>query len=235
MEQKNRLEFTDEEISREMLDNPIKTRGDFWEAYAILLAGRAEAERLTTKAPENKSVDVIPLSRDEKRLAAAMPGAAEEISSASAEAEAAKQRAEELLAERLAILDGVEVAIREIGLLGWRIFAVRHLTRTDAQIAELGAQAVDNFLLKSEQKCERNSSLWLTSLHDLSMTEAITPHVGPYIRKLEKKVAPLIAELKQTAAENQIDLRAVIVSLVKRDETIHKFSNCGAYDFAARP
>ena len=144
-----------------------------------------------------------------QRLADFAPAAAEEISAALAEADAARERAENLTASREAALNGVCQAILAVGHLRRKIRLVKSLALTADAEKHLAKTALDYFVNKSEQATPQNVTGFNTYADDVAWRKVLTPHVAAYVEPLEIQVAGLIAKIKAEAREFKLDLETV--------------------------
>jgi hypothetical protein len=144
-----------------------------------------------------------------QRLADFAPAAADEISAALAEADAARERAENLIAANEGALNGVCQAILAVGNLRRKIHLVKSLALTADAEKHLAETALDYFLHKSEQATIENQSGFRVFSEDLVFRSALTPHIAAYVAPLETQVAGLIAKIRAEAREFKLDLKSV--------------------------
>ena len=144
-----------------------------------------------------------------QRLANFSPVAADEISAALAEADAASERAENLIAEQHAVLDGITSALLTVGNLRRKIRLVKSLALAADAENQLATTALDYFLLKSESATPQNVSGFNAFADDLAWRKALSAHIPAFVAPLETQVAGLIAKIKAEARESKMDLKKV--------------------------
>jgi hypothetical protein len=153
------------------------------------------------------------LAADARRLALASAETIQEINLANAEADLARQRADELAAARQAALDAVESQIYSYGELRLKIAAVRALALDKADEKVLAENALNFFLLKTSDASARNVSGFTTCATDLALRLALSNHVPAFVAPLEAQCKALAESVKALAAENKICLRTFVKTL----------------------
>jgi hypothetical protein len=144
-----------------------------------------------------------------QRLADFAPAASLEISEALAQADAARERAENLMAEQQATLDGITSAIIAVGTLRKKIRLLQSLTLNTATEKHLAETALNYFILKSESATPQNVSGFQTFADDLAWRKALSAHIPAFVAPLETQVSALIAKIKAEARESKMDLKKV--------------------------
>jgi outer membrane murein-binding lipoprotein Lpp len=153
------------------------------------------------------------LASDARRLAASSAATVAEINAANAEADAARERADQLAAERQAALDSAENMIYSYGELRLKIQAVRALALSDADEKAIAESALNFFVLKNADPSARNVSGFVTTATDLALRYVLTPHIAGFVAPLEAKCKEIAANVRALAAENKICLRTFVKTL----------------------
>jgi hypothetical protein len=156
----------------------------------------------------------IELEADARRLAAVDPEASAEIAGAVAEAQAAQDRAEELLADHQATLDSITSQILAVGNLRKKICTAQSLVLNDEDAKNLAMTALHYFVQRRlGADSPQNASGWRTFIEDLAFRSALTDHVAGYIEPLEKQVKEIISSVRTEAKASRIDLKRVFALL----------------------
>jgi hypothetical protein len=143
------------------------------------------------------------------RLADYSPAAMDEIQAALAEADAARERADNLISDQQAALDGILQAVLAVGNLRKKIRLVKSLALTDGAEKQLAETALDFFLRKSESATPQNVSGFNAYCDDLCWRKILTPHLEDFVRPLETQAALLIQKIKSEAKSQKMDIKSV--------------------------
>ena len=153
------------------------------------------------------------LAADARRLLSYSTNAATEISAAREEAEAARERAENILHAHEAAFAGVTGGILQVGNLRKKIAVIKALALDKSGEAALAKTALDYFLLKAEQPTAENQSGFRVFAEDLALRRALTPFIAEHIAPLEIQVASLVLRIKAEAKAAKMDLEKVFAIL----------------------
>jgi hypothetical protein len=201
----------------EVDETPIPTFVDV-EPWEVSEPSTADVLRAATdlqlSIEDAKTHLIDKLRADAKRLALASASTVDEINAANAEADAARERADELAAARQAALDSAESHIYNFGTLKLQIREVRALALSDADEKAIAESALNFFILKNADPSARNVSGFVTTATDLTLRLALTPHVAAFCAPLEAKCAALAKSVRELAATNKIDLAVFIKTLL---------------------
>jgi hypothetical protein len=150
------------------------------------------------------------LAADARRLAQCSTIASEEISTALAEAQAARERAENLLAEHEGALNSVVAGIHAVGSLRRRIFAAKSLALDADGEKQLAKTALDYFVdRRTTSETTANASGFTTFANDLVWRRTLTAHIPEYVKPLETQAAALIEKIRAEASAAKMDLKKV--------------------------
>lgn len=154
------------------------------------------------------------LAADARRLASFSAVAATEISEALEQAEAAREKAANLLAEHEAALSAVTTGIFALGNVRRKIAAVKALTLDATAEKQLATTAL-NFWVdkKTTSETPQNASGFRAYAEDLTWRRALNGHIAEYVAPLEKQATALIAAVRAQAESAKMDLRKVFALL----------------------
>jgi hypothetical protein len=154
------------------------------------------------------------LAADARRLAAFAPAASAEISEALGQAEAARARAENLLAEHEAKLAAVTNGIHTLGKIRQKIFVAKTLLLSEDNKRELASAALDYFVsMKTGFQSPQVNSGFRAMSEDLAFRTVLNDHISDFCKPLEKQAATIIASVRAQADDAKMDLKKVFALL----------------------
>jgi hypothetical protein len=208
----------------------VKTDDEAWvmEPSADQIAIEAKNFGLTNEAARESLKNK--LAADARRLSSFSTDAAAEISEALKEAEAARQRAENLLAQHEAALSAVTGGIISVGNLRRKIARVKALAVDTAGELQLGKRALEYWLLRTESPSTENETGFKSLADDLVIRAALTPHIAEFIAPIEKQAGALVARIKAQAAASGMDLAKVFALLAKESAQRGESLNADFYE-----
>jgi hypothetical protein len=154
------------------------------------------------------------LAADARRLASFSADAATEISEALAEAEAARDRAANVLAAHEAALSAVTAGILSVGNIRRTIAVVKTLAVDDGVERYLAKTALDFWVeQKTTSETVRNTTGFRAFADDLVWRRALNSHIAEYVKPFEDQVSGLIVKIKAQADAEGMDLKKVLALL----------------------
>jgi len=191
---------------------PLAEKNDVAEPWSILPSESAVLERMATYGVTYQTAfDEVKaaLVADARRLNSCAPESAAEISEALAEAEAAKERAEFLLAEHEATLSGLTSQIFALGKVRRRIAVAKSLALNDAGARHLAHAALNYFVEKKvNRETVQNVTGFRSNVEDLSFRQCLNNHITDF-------VAPLESQAVEIEKAVRAEVKAAKISLVK--------------------
>ena len=158
------------------------------------------------------------LSSDARRLSTFSNSAAAEISKALAEASAARERAENVLAEHESTLAAVTSGIMALGHLRKKISSVRALGIGKDQKQQMAFSALSLWIDKTcGYDSAQVSTSFLALCQDLSYRQILNDYIETFVLPLEQQVQTLIASIRSQAAASNMDLKQVLQLLASEN------------------
>jgi hypothetical protein len=146
-----------------------------------------------------------------RRLASFSPAATAEISEALAEAEAAHERAESVLADHENVLSAVTTEILALGALRQKISIVKSLLISADNKRQIAHAALNYFVqIKTGGESIATNSGFRAMSEDLAFRTVLTDHVAEFVAPMEKQAATLIASIRAQAQVAGMDLKKVL-------------------------
>jgi len=183
-----------------------------------------EAKNFSLKPEDARESLRAKLRADAKRLAAFSADAAEEISAARAEAEAAREKFEMLLAETEGQLDAVTNGFVAVGNLRQKIAVLKTLILSGADKNQIANRALDYFCdMRTGYSSPAVVSGFQNLCDDLIRREALSAHVKVRLDDLQNQAAHLVNSIKAQAEQSGMDLKKVFALLAaERTEPLFK-------------
>lgn len=188
-------------------ETPWRIEPEEFEIEAELARGAASRE-------DARALAVKRLTIIASRLAKVSPGTAAEINSAQAEAEAAQQRAADLIAEQQAHLDALSNQIFALGAGRQKIQQITAVALNDTEARALAGKALEFFMVKQRDASPQNLSGFKVMCEELIYRQALTPFLADTVSPLEKTCKELVATIKSGAAEAGIDLKEFLKTVL---------------------
>jgi hypothetical protein len=151
------------------------------------------------------------LVADAKRLAAFAPESATEISEALAVAEAARERAENLLAEHEAKLSTITGQIFALGKARKKIAIAKSLSLDDAGAQRLAHTALTFFVDRQVAGASNhNLTGFRSNIEDLSFRKVLNEHIETFTAPIKSQVVEILKTVRAEAKSAKIDLHKVL-------------------------
>jgi hypothetical protein len=185
-------------------------------------AAAAETEKLLPLAksdnaapwstePSPDAIHEKELVADAKRLAAFAPESATEISEALAVAEAARERAENLLAEHEAKLSTITGQIFALGKARKKIAIAKSLSLDDAGAQRLAHTALTFFVDRQVAGASNhNLTGFRSNIEDLSFRKVLNEHIETFTAPIKSQVVEILKTVRAEAKSAKIDLHKVL-------------------------
>lgn len=157
------------------------------------------AQRLTAKAEWHGD-----------RIKKVSPDCADEIQRAVAEAEAASNRATELLENRRELIDNLSRQLEALAGLRAEVATIRGFTLTQEAQAQMAEETLAALLSNQRSPSVQSLSDYESRVQHLTANLALQPHIKPFADKLEADANKRAAAIRQTAEEEKVDLKNLI-------------------------